>query len=287
MRRSERRFEAIGTSWRIDTAEPLDDGAFSIVERRIADFDAAYSRFRDDSLVRRLAREGGTVEFPDDAVPLFGLYAALYRATEGAMTPLVGASLERLGYDAGYSLRASGPPLPSPDWDAAIAVEGSRVTSTEPVLIDVGAAGKGRLVDLVQAELAGLGFAECTVDASGDLLHTAAEPLRVALEHPYDPRKAIGVVEVDGAICASAANRRAWGDGLHHVLDGRTGLPVCEVAATWVLADTAMLADGLATALFVTEPSRLADDFEFRYVRMFTDGRAEYSADLPGEVFAA
>jgi thiamine biosynthesis lipoprotein len=284
---SERRFDAIGTGWRIDTPEPLGEADFAVVLERIAAFDAAYSRFRDDSLVARLAREGGAIDFPDDAGPLFDLYATLYEATGGAVTPLVGASLERLGYDPGYRLRPAGPALPSPPWDGRLTVSGSRVTAREPLLLDVGAAGKGYLVDLVARELARLGVAEATVDAGGDLLHTGQDPLRVALEHPYDPRQAVGVVEVTGAICASATNRRAWGDGLHHVLDGRTGLPVREVAATWVLAATALEADGLATALFVADPAPLEDRFEFRFVRMFTDGSAEYSADLPGEVFAA
>ncbi|BDZ44294.1 FAD:protein FMN transferase [Naasia aerilata] len=284
---SERRFSAIGAPWRIDTEEPLDDAGFERVLALVEEFDRAYSRFRDDSLVARLARDGGTVDFPEDAEPMFALYAALYRATDGALTPLVGASLEQLGYDPAYRLTPRWPALPSPAWDDRLRVEGSRVTAAEPVLLDVGAAGKGALVDLVSAELRAVGVGGATVDASGDLLHTAPEPLRVALEHPYDSSLAIGVVEVSGAICASAANRRAWADGLHHVLDGRTGLPVREVAATWVLSETALEADGLATALFLTDPERLLGDFDFRWVRMFTDGSADYSDDLPGEVFAA
>ena len=283
----ERRFDAIGTSWRIDTAEPLEDEDFTAILARIDGFDRAYSRFRADSLVRRLAREGGTVEFPEDGRPLFALYDALYRLTGGAMTPLVGASLERLGYDADYRLEPSGPALPSPAWEDTLTIDGTRVTASGPVLLDVGAAGKGRLVDLVQDELRALGAAESTVDASGDLRHAGPEPLRVALEHPYDAGRAIGLVEVTGALCASAANRRAWGDGLHHVLDGRTGLPVRKVVATWVLADTALVADGLATALFLAEPAALAAEFDFAYVRMFTDGTAEWTADLPGEVFTS
>lgn len=287
MPRSERRFSAIGTSWRVDTPEPLADEVFERVLATAEAFDLAYSRFRDDSLVARLARDGGSVRFPDSAVPLFALYEALFRATGGALTPLVGASLERLGYDAAYRLTPDGPPLPSPAWDARVRVDGSRVTAAEPVLLDLGAAGKGLLVDLLAAELSELGVGPATIDASGDLLHQGAEPLRVALEHPYDPTLAVGVVEVRGAICASAANRRVWGDGLHHVLDGRTGLPVHEVAATWVMASTALVADGLATALFLTDPKRLQDEFDFTWVRMFTDGSADYSRDLPGEVFAA
>lgn len=116
-----------------------------------------------------------------------------------------------------------------------------------------------------------------TVDASGDILVRGA-PQRIALEHPHDARRAIGVVTVaDEALCASAANRRAWGDGLHHVLDARTGEPVRTVVATWAIARTAMLADAAATALFFEGGERFAHAHDVHWVRMLTDGRAEWS----------
>ncbi len=128
-------------------------------------------------------------------------------------------------------------------------------------------------MDLVAALVPG----EVVVDASGDLA-VRGMPQRVALEHPYDPRRAIGVVTVtDGALCASAANRRTWGDGLHHVLDARTGLPVRTVAATWALADSAMIADAAATALFFEGGPEFAHAHDVHWVRMLTDGRAEWS----------
>ncbi|WP_449488082.1 FAD:protein FMN transferase [Streptomyces purpurascens] len=83
----------------------------------------------------------------------------------------------------------------------------------------------------------------------------------------------------------ACADRRAWADGLHHVVDARTGLPVRGVVATWVVADEAAVADGLATALFFTEGRRLAREFDFAYVRMHADGHAEVSRNFPGEVF--
>jgi thiamine biosynthesis lipoprotein len=113
--------------------------------------------------------------------------------------------------------------------------------------------------------------------------------VQVALEHPFDTAAAIGVVEVrDAAIAGSAPNRRTWtasdGRRLHHVLDGRTGVPVDTVAATWALAESAMLADALATALFLVQPEAL-EGFAFTWLRMATDGRAHWSPGLPGEVF--
>jgi thiamine biosynthesis lipoprotein len=173
-----------------------------------------------------------------------------------------------------------------PAWDDAIAWDGRRLDAPSPVLLDLGAAGKGQLVDLVGAVLDGLGHERWVVDASGDL-RPRGVPLRVALEHPADPRRAIGVVEVaDRAVAASATSRRAWGDGLHHVLDAVTGEPVRGVVATWAIADTAMVADGLATALFFDVDPELLARHDAEWVRMFADGRAQRSPGLPGEVFA-
>ena len=57
------------------------------------------------------------------------------------------------------------------------------------------------------------------------------------------------------------------------------------MVATWVVADDAATADGLATALFFVPAERLTPAFRFSWVRMFADGRAEVSADFDGELF--
>jgi FAD:protein FMN transferase len=249
------------------------------VHARIAEFDLAYSRFRDDSLVARIQTTPGTHAFPEDAAPLFDLYRRLYEATGGAVTPLIGDALERLGYDRAYSLVQSGTAVRVPDWDDAVAWDGRALTTLRPITVDVGAAGKGYLVDLVAGVLRQHGVREYVVDASGDMLHAGSDELRVGLEHPLDTTKAIGIVELqDGALCASATNRRAWGNDLHHVIDVTTGLPARGVIATWA-------ADGLATALFFAGES-LTEHFDFQYVRMFSNGRVEHSADFSGELFA-
>jgi FAD:protein FMN transferase len=72
--------------------------------------------------------------------------------------------------------------------------------------------------------------------------------------------------------------------GLHHILDARTGRPSREVLASWVIADNATLADGLATALFLTDPSRLNEAYRFEFVRMSENG-IEASPGFDGELF--
>jgi thiamine biosynthesis lipoprotein ApbE len=99
-------FDAIGTRWEIGTDEPLDADVQARVKARIRKFDRAYSRFRSDSLVSAMAAapDGGRFEFPDDAPALFDIYDRLFAATDGALDPLVGSTLQLLGYDAAYSL---------------------------------------------------------------------------------------------------------------------------------------------------------------------------------------
>ena len=279
-------FEGIGTRWEISTPRPLDDAMrarlLAVVER----YDGDWSRFRSDSTVGAMARQSGRFRFPEEAAALGRLYRSLYDITAGGMTPLIGGSLERLGYDAAYSLTPAGSPVPAPRWEDALDWDSSELTTSVPLVLDIGAAGKGQLVDLLAAELRSLGQEDFLIDASGDLLHSGPDPVMVALEHPYDPAKAIGTVSLAGAaLCASASNRRAWGDGLHHVLDGTTGRPVSTAVATWALADNAMVADALATALFFAPGAALERTFDFSWLTVFSDGSAAYSPGFEGTLF--
>lgn len=281
------RFEAIGTPWEIETLEPLDRTTTDAVTARVEQYDRAWSRFRDDSLVTRIAHSPGAHRLPPEAGPLLDLYRRLYLATDGAVSPLVGRALESLGYDRAYSLRPTASRAPVPRWEDAIAWDGEVLATARPVILDVGAAGKGQLVDLVLDVLTDHDVHDALVDASGDLRRRGPGSISIGLEHPADPTRVVGVVELaDGAICASAANRRRWGDDLHHVLDATTGLPTRSVVATWALAPTALEADGLATALFFADGESLQSVTSFAWVRMLANGRIESSDDLPGEVFA-
>lgn len=283
-------FDAIGTRWRIETGVALSPVLRRRIDERIAGFDTIWSRFRAETLVTRIATAaaGGTFRFPDEGSALFVLYDALYDLTDGAVDPLIGRDLELLGYDASYSLTPAGPGRrePRPAWGRDIRRDGTVLTTQRPLVIDVGAAGKGLLVDIVTQILIDDGHDTVIVDAGGDMRLVGATPVAIGLEHPFDPALVIGSVDLaQGALCASAVGRRAWGEGIHHVLDGRHGRPTQDVVATWVRADRTMIADGVATALFFVPASVLSEDFEFSYARMFADGRAEMSPGFGGALF--
>ena len=280
------RFEAIGTRWEIETADPIADGVRDEVAALIESFDRTWSRFRSDSLVTRLAVAGGRAPAPPDAAAMLEVYRELSVATGGAVNPLVGDALARRGYDAGYTFVAGGTvPAPAP-WPDLLTWDADALHLWTPATIDVGAVGKGRLVDLVRDLVGARVPGSIVVDAGGDIA-VRGGPVRIGLEHPYDPTRVIGVIDVtDAALCASATNRRAWGDGLHHVLDARTGMPVRTIAATWALAPDALHADAAATALFFEGGPELAAAWGVEWVRMTTDGRVEWSPSARAELFA-
>lgn len=285
-------FEAIGTRWTIGVRSNMDDKSWGALVRalqtRIVQFDKTYSRFRSDSFVSHLSRAAGIYPLPEDAYPLLQFYEQLYRATTGSVTPLIGQTMSDAGYDAAYSLRPKQLHRP-PEWDQVLRYDKRHITLHQPALLDFGAAGKGYLVDLVHELLVQAGSVRHSVNAGGDIFYYATddERLDVGLENPQNPQEAIGVASIHNqSICASSGSRRAWGK-YHHIIDPFVLQSPRDVMATWVAADTAMQADGLATALFFTKPVVLQKQFTFSYALLDSDLQLTRSHDFPAVVYEA
>jgi FAD:protein FMN transferase len=283
-------WEAIGTTWTIESAREISADTVGQIEALADRFDKFWSRFRDDSVISAIATTPGSYRLPPEAGPLFDFYAELYQVSGGRVTPLVGQALEHWGYDRTYSL-APQPGLPAkvPAWSDALSIEDGVLSVPKPVVVDIGAAGKGLLVDLVSDLLLEQGHRECVVDASGDLRRRSdGDTLeRVGLENPHNPSLAIGVAEIGNhALAGSGTNRRSWAPGVHHVLDGLTGKPSTGVSASWAIAPTAMIADGLATALLLVDPDTIEAHWGLPWVVMFDNGQVRHSTNFPGEIFS-
>lgn len=283
-------FEAIGTKWHIalETAEGSTDTEELLdrVRARIAVFDAHYSRFRDDSLVSQMSRVAGTYELPEDARPMLDLYRDLYVLTEGVMTPLIGSVLVAAGYDARYSLQPKELHKP-PIWDETLVYEYPYLTLKQPALLDFGAAGKGYLVDIVANILKGAGALSFLIDAGGDMYSysKAGTEVRIGLENPWDTKQVIGVASiVNKSICGSAGNRRTWAQ-FHHIIHPETLASPQDIAAVWVVADTALLADALTTALYLVPAALLKQRYTFEYLTLFADRTTLQSENFPAVLF--
>jgi thiamine biosynthesis lipoprotein len=279
-------FEAIGTHWSIELIDrdTLPEGLTDAVRNRIAIFDKDYSRFRDDSLVSEMARMPGNYLLPDDAQPMFDLYQDLYTQTGEAVTPLIGQVLVEAGYDARYSLQPKHLHKP-PTWEEALDYNFPNLRVKQPALLDVGAVGKGYLIDIVADVVASFGVKDFVVDAGGDMVIRGSQSVRVGLEHPDHTDEVIGVVTLGGqALCGSAGNRRKWAN-YHHIIDPSKLSSPDHLKAIWVTAESAMLADGLTTALFFMKPAALKKQYQFEYALVNSDNSLEHSLGFQAEFF--
>lgn len=283
-------FDAIGTKWNIHLSDALSDAAWTEllgrVEARIDAFDKTYSRFRDDSLVAQISRQAGTYELPPDAYKLLKFYEQLYRATDGRVTPLIGQTMVEAGYDANYSFHKGELHAPK-SWEEALDYDERHLKTTQPVLLDFGAAGKGYLIDLVAEIFHEAGHKTYVIDAGGDIVQRTAtgEPTPVGLENPLDHSEAIGIVQLTNkSLCASSGSKRTW-SGIHHIIDPIALRSPRDVTASWVLADNTMTADGLATALFFMPAERLKKQFTFSYAVLNTTMELQYDHAFPVELF--
>ncbi len=255
-------FDATGTKWRISS---YDEGLGALqpqILQYIANFESVYSRFNKNSLVSAMATQAGTYTFPRGAAKLFNLYMQLEDLTAGGITPLIGKNLNEAGYDAAYSLTPTSL-TPNPRLHEVASCNGSVITTTQPLQFDFGAAAKGLLIDEITQLLRDNGLTRFSINAGGDIFTTI--PRSIGLEHPLQPGALIGTTNIQGvSLCGSSGNRRNWG-AYHHIISGTTLESPHDVVASWVVADSAMLADMIATALHLVSPDSLNNLFDYEY----------------------
>jgi thiamine biosynthesis lipoprotein len=246
-------FESIGTRW---WCEMLDDSVFSpAIIHDIAvicdEFDRRYSRFRDDSLVAELARTGVLVNPPEELLRMLDFAHEMEQVSEGAFTIAVGPALHRLGYGA----RTHGGTVRKSIWED-ITYDTQKVTIPKGVMLDFGGQGKGWLIDRLADVFRQHGVKQFIINGGGDLFVQSDAPVELALEDPYDASKMVGkVMLTTGALAASSTLRRTWrsetGDH-HHIIDPVTGQSSkTGIAASFVTAPTALVADTMATILIL------------------------------------
>lgn len=234
---------ALGTGIIISSSVPISQRVQKRIRAFVEEYESVLSRFREDSLVSRMARaeHGGEFVFPAWAGPLFALYSEFYAATRGAFDACIGADLLALGYNNSVKFVPESAASASSNigswanyrralpvtWSDISQDSGSATLRTnQPVQLDFGAAGKGYFVDLVtqiiKEELGGempsnsdspADF-DFLVNAGGDMRACFSEEndqIKVALENPFDTTQAVGVASIaSGALCASSAARRRW-----------------------------------------------------------------------------
>lgn len=269
---------ALGTEVRLVVTEGsrLDD-ARRLLEADLADVDAACSRFRSDSELCALPRDGRPATVSPLLAEAVGVALRAARLTDGDVDPTIGGALEAAGYDRDFvaiaPTRRGVVPRPIPGW-RSVRLDGRTLTMPPGTKLDLGATAKAWAADRSAARLAARLDTGVLVSLGGDIAVAGpapAEGWKIRVQdiagHPEDdPEGPYAIVAIrDGGVATSSVSVRRWrrgGDILHHILDPRTGLPA---AAVWrtvsVAAGTCADANAASTAAIirgVAAPSWLA-----------------------------
>ena len=282
-------YKALGTGWHITIWDNIPDNDFEHIKNKIIEmtneFDQTYSRFIETSLVSEISKSKGGYSVPSDFMSMLKMYMDLYYLTDKKLNPLIGFTISDLGYDSKYSLTPKENIRKTPDlFETVKIINENEIETTEQVLFDFGALGKGYMVDKITNYLKTFNLKRFLVNGSGDIYYFGEDKIQVGLEDPEDTSKVIGAIDMTtGAMCASGTNRRKWRD-FHHVIDPDTSLSTTGIASTWVISDSTALSDALASCLFFVAPEKLTK-FKFEYCIMNDERKIKNSSGFNAEFF--
>jgi FAD:protein FMN transferase len=245
-----RTFRAMGTEIELLVEAEGADSALAAAMSEFHRLESLLSRFRDDSELSQLNRDG-SIDAGPDLLRVVELALAARERTGGRFDPTVHDAVVAAGYDRTFTAvpadgPAAGAPVPA---GGAVRIDGNRIELDSGVRIDLGGIGKGYAAERAAEPLATAG--PCLVNAGGDIATRGG-------------RWPVGVVTGNGtltleltgsALATSGRDRRAWRRGsraLHHLIDPSTGdASASDVMRITVVAADAVDAEVLATSLFL------------------------------------
>lgn len=246
-------FDGLGTHWWVELLghNTFPDELSDFIVSTAGLFDDTYSRFHDETLIGQLNIHKRLIRPPQELIDMFDFAYKMYVATEGAFDISVGGTLQRLGYGDTKTSASTTPHF----WDTVIC-DSEQLSIPQGSAVDLGGFGKGWLLDKLAVLLEKRGYPNYLVNGGGDIVLSAAEPIELGLEHPYEPSKIIGTTKFErGALAVSSTIKRRWaigGQTQHHIIeplkDGATDSPV---VTAYVCGKTALIADTLATVLLL------------------------------------
>jgi len=248
-----RTFRAMGTDVELLLDAEPGERAERALDRAEAEFERleqVMSRFREDSELSRLNRDGRLAEASPDLVRVVELAVEAREATGGRFDPTVHDAVVAAGYDRTFddvaAGSADGPGGAHAHCGGAVRVAGPTIELERGFRLDLGGIGKGYAADRVAELLAVAG--PCLVNAGGDLaVRGGSWPVGITDE--------LTVELTWGGVATSGRDRRRWlrhGEEQHHLIDPATGRPaVGAPIRVTVVAGSAAAAEVAAKTAFL------------------------------------
>ncbi|WP_238364608.1 FAD:protein FMN transferase [Mesobacterium pallidum] len=244
---------AFGTSWTASLPDNVVPDAFAAqAADLLAGLDAALSPWRADSSVSAFNRAAGEVAAGPDLTAVAQSALKIAEASGGQFDPTVGPLVARYGF--GPITEGSD----RPDW-RQVGLDGARlVKAVSGATFDPCGIAKGYALDRLATLAQGHGVASGFIEFGGEVTawgrHPEGRAWRAGVE---DPRAGgtglLAVLRIDGAL-ATSGNKvngydfadRTYG---HIIAPDAAGPRASALLSVTLRADTAMEADGWATAL--------------------------------------
>ena len=200
-----------------------------------------FSRFRKDNELWRFneIKKGSTIVVSPILYDMLKKAEGYRVKTEGRFSPYLLNQLNAHGYDQSFPFEASdieGTPITihvEKELQPLIFEDGCKITKNTEQKIDLGGIAKGYAVEAVSKWLQeNTDSTYGMVDGGGDmsLWSNGEKNWTIGIMDPYQEDKKIASFTIqNGGIATSNIIYRSWVQGniqKHHILDGRTGMPV-------------------------------------------------------------
>jgi thiamine biosynthesis lipoprotein len=262
----------MGTSYNITVvtdAGRFPDGVEDAVSELLDQLDQSMSTYKPDSELNRLNRlmVGEELSVSADLWQVLQGAQHIHALTLGAFDPTVGPLVDLWGFgpeDTGDKVPSEleiTALLPKVDLGQLLLASDNKVSKVAAIDLDLSAIAKGYAAQQVAALLRTRGFKNFLVEVGGELQlaghNRNGTHWRIAIEAPNllqgGVEKVIAVTDMGVATSGDYRNYfEREGVRYSHTIDPRTGKPITHnLASVTVLADTAGVADALATAFMV------------------------------------
>ena len=275
---------ALGTTYSIIYEVP--DDTVSYRREILAVFDtvnASMSTYLPDSDISRVNHGDTSVVVDDYFKEVFLKSKEVWRQTNGAFDPTVGALVNAWGFGPEKGLEH----LDSTQVDSILRFTGlekvfidslNRVVKAHPELfLDFNALAKGYCIDLIGRMFDSKGVENYLIEVGGEILCKGTNTSRVknwvvAIDNPLqegEDRVLISRIRLKDKAMATSGNYRkyrvdeATGEKYVHTINPKTGYPFKNnVLSTSVLASTCMEADAYATAFMLMPLDSIRETLE-------------------------
>jgi thiamine biosynthesis lipoprotein len=282
-----------------DKAEAAISDAFDEMER----VEGLMSRRIPGSDVSKINESAGikAVDVSSESLRVIRRAEEISKASEGYFDISIGALLDLWGFeDNGGRLPAKGEvskALQSVGYRAIHVDERASTVELKEkgMRIDLGGIAKGYAVDRAYELLTARGYGNMIVNAGGDMRVGGKKlngPWVIGIQDPRDRSRMLATFDTgDTSVATSGDYERYFvkdGKRYHHLLNPFTGFPARECRSVTILAEDALSADALATAVFVMGPKeglRLIEAMEgVEGLIVPADGKIIQSEGLKGKV---